>query len=114
MKKTEIFDLILSVVSDECEVRTEIILDGNEHRPAVVDARMLLVQYLRRVGLENEDIALIIFRKRGVEFPESRELKSRAKSISRMFRSYNDRCMQSKTFCSMSADIAKFVKENFY
>lgn len=62
MKKSEIFDRLLDKVCEVCEVRLGNIINGSKLQ-AVVDARMLAVQYLRRIGLTNDDIALIVMRK---------------------------------------------------
>lgn len=62
MKKSEVFDEMLEKVCEVCEVTAEHILNDSRI-PAVVDARILLVQYLERAGLSNDDVALIVLKK---------------------------------------------------
>lgn len=107
MKKSEIFDLILAKACEICEVLPEVVLKGSRLQ-AVVDARYLAVQYMRRAGLSNNDIALIIHRKDCNDpfaCPPMNELRLKAKSIQRMFDSYSQRCFDSKAFRLMSISL---------
>ncbi len=61
MKKSEIFNILLDKVAEICEVKRDSIINGIKLQ-AVVDARMLLVQYLRRIGLSSDDIALVVMK----------------------------------------------------
>lgn len=115
MKKSEIFYTLLDKVSEVCEVRSEMILKGSRLQ-AVVDARILVVQYLRRIGLSSDDIALIVLRHNQGDdkfCPPIPELKKKAKSIDKMFNSYSARCLDSYAFCLMSADIKIFCRDKY-
>lgn len=115
MKKSELFDMLLERVCEECEVRCDLVLKGSRIQ-AVVDARLLCVQYLRRIGLNNDDIALVALRRQAGDnnlCPPLAELKKKSKSIDKMFKAYSDRCMQSYAFCLASKEIAKFCREQY-
>lgn len=115
MKKSEIFDLVLGKVCEVAEVRTDSVLSPCRLQ-AVVDARVLAVQYLRRIGLTNDDIALIVLRKRAGDMtlcPPMDEIKAKAKGIDKMFSSYSERCLQSYAFCLMSVEIKRFCRETY-
>lgn len=116
MKKSEIFKIILEEVSEICEVRTETILGPSKYT-SVVDSRILTVQYARRLGLTNEDIALYVLRMNAGDMkynPTEKELRTKAKTVDNIFRSYSDRCLQSRAFVLMSCDMNKFIKEKFW
>lgn len=115
MKKSEMFDIILDKVSEVCEVRKDLIVAGSKMR-SVVDARMLAVQYLRRMGLTNDDIALIVLRLNAGDnllFPSLPDLKKKAKTIDKLFNSYSSRCLESYAFCLMSEEIMWFCREKY-
>ena len=115
MKKSEIFDTLLSEVCDVCEVPEELVINGSRIQ-SVVDARILMVQYARRIGLSNDEIALIVMRKSSgnpMLCPSESEIKTKAKGIDKIFRSYSDRCLQSYAFCLMSADIKKVCRDKY-
>lgn len=115
MKKSELFDQILAKTCEICEVRVDDVLNGSKLQ-AVVDARYLAVQYMRRVGLSNNDISLILFRKDcddPMACPSMTDLRQRAKSVQRMFDSYGQRCFDSKAFRLMSIDLHKWCNEQF-
>ena len=81
MKKSEIFDILVNKVCDVCEVRIDTLIKGSKLQ-SVVDARVLSVQYLRRIGLTNDDIALIVMRKIKGDMtwcPPIQEVKAKAK-----------------------------------
>lgn len=115
MKKSEMFDLMIDEVCQVCEVRKEDVISGRKLQ-AVVEARVLAVQYLRRIGFSNDDIATIILRKKMSDpyyYPEIEEIKSKAKGIEKMFSSYSEHCLQSKAFCILSQDIKEFCTKQF-
>lgn len=115
MKKSEMFDLMMDEVCQVCEVRKEDVISGRKLQ-AVVEARVLAVQYLRRIGFSNDDIATIILRKKMSDpyyYPEIEEIKSKAKGIEKMFSSYSEHCLQSKAFCILSQDIKEFCTKQF-
>ena len=115
MKKSEIFDIIVNKVCEVCEVRKDAILN-NLKMQAVVDARMLAVQYLIREGISADDIALIMFREQAGDMtfcPDKQLLRTRARGFNKQFNVYSRRCMESRAFRIMSADIAKFCREQF-
>ena len=109
------FDLMMDEVCQVCEVRKEDVISGRKLQ-AVVEARVLAVQYLRRIGFSNDDIATIILRKKMSDpyyYPEIEEIKSKAKGIEKMFSSYSEHCLQSKAFCILSQDIKEFCTKQF-
>lgn len=115
MKKSEIFDLLLDKVAEVCEVKKEAIVNGSRLQ-AVVDARILSVQYLRRIGLSSDDIALIVERKRYNDMqycPPLDVLKKKSKGIDRLFSCYSQRCLESYIFCMMSKDISEFCRNRY-
>ena len=115
MKKSEIFDILINKVCDVCEVRVDTLIHGSKLQ-SVVDARVLSVQYLRRIGLTNDDIALIVMRKIKGDMswcPPIQEVKAKAKGVQRMFDSYSQRCLDSYAFCIMSSEIKDFCREQY-
>ncbi|MCQ2147321.1 MAG: hypothetical protein MJZ16_07380 [Bacteroidales bacterium] len=115
MKKSEMFSIVLGKVAEVCEVREESIINGSKMQ-AVVDARILAVQYLRRIGLTNDDIALIIYRISSGDMnacPTMSDLKKKARNIDRLFCSYSQRCLESYAFCLMSKEIKEFCHEKY-
>lgn len=50
MKKSEVYSDVVDIVCDICEIRRSTLISGSRMQ-AVVDARILCVQYLRRVGM---------------------------------------------------------------
>lgn len=113
MKKSEMCDLVLAKVSEVCEVNKESIIQGSRLQ-AVVDARVLAVQYLRRIGLSADDIATYALTRKNLgEPPTLEEVKKKSKSIEKMFDSYSRRCLESYAFCLMSKDIKDWCKEKY-
>ena len=115
MKKSEIFDILVNKVCEVCEVRMDTLINGSRLQ-SVVDARVLSVQYLRRIGLTNDDIALIVMRKIKGDMtwcPPIPEVKAKAKGVQRMFDSYSQRCLDSYAFCIMSSEIKDFCREQY-
>lgn len=105
MKKSEMFDILVNKVCDVCEVRLDALINGSKLQ-SVVDARVLAVQYLRRIGLTNDDISLIIMRRKQGDLtlcPPIQEVKKKSKGIQKMFDSYSQRCLDSYAFnCKVS------------
>ena len=58
MKKSEIFDTITRKVAEICEVDFKDLTSGVTGRD-VVDARILCVQFLWRIGFSNEEYAYL-------------------------------------------------------
>lgn len=115
MKKSEIFDTLLDKVCEVCEVRKDCVINGSKLQ-AVVDARILAVQYLRRIGLSSDDIALVVMREAAADMllcPPLGELKKKAKSIDKLFNTYSSRCLSSYAFCLMSKEISEFCRSKY-
>lgn len=118
MKKSEIFDIVLAEVAAVCEVSADDIINI-VRRQDVVDARVLVVQYLRRIGLSFDDIAVIVLRRQlvGTCFegsePTERQIKSKARGVQKMFCSYTQRCLESRAFRLMSIEVRDFLLERF-
>lgn len=113
MKKSEIFDAIQTKVVEICEIDFDEFTGGIKGHD-VVDARILCVQYLWRVGLSNEEIALFVLtRNRGMAglTTSSPEVKSKAKHINKLLNSYNQRCKDAFTFRRLSTRLSEFVAE---
>lgn len=115
MKKSEMFNILVSKVCEICEVsRTHLI--GGSRLQSVVDARLLAVQYLRRIGLSSDEIALIAMRENADNpdyCPPLEEIKKKAKAVNKIFNSYSERCLQSYSFCLMSMDVKEFCRESY-
>ena len=118
MKKSEVFDAIQRKVVEICEIDFNEFTSGVKGHD-VVDARIITVQYLWRVGFSNEGIALFVLtRNRGMTglTTSSPEVKSKAKHINKLLNSYNQRCKDAFTFrrlsTQMSEFVAEFVREN--
>lgn len=113
MKKSELFDTLMNKVCEVCEVCSADIINGRRTQD-VVDARMLLVQYLRKGGLSNDDIAAIFIRKvTGNRLPPLDAVKRKAKNIDRLYNEYYYRKNESRIFSMMSDEINEFCRE-FY
>lgn len=115
MKKSEMFDIFVDKVCEVCEVRKEALIKGSKIQ-AVVDARILAVQYLRRIGLTSDDLALILARKQAGDMghcPPLRKIKSKAKNIDRLFSMYFSRLNESYAFNLMSIELRDFCHESY-
>lgn len=80
MKKSEMYNLVVDKVCEICEVRRDTVINGRKMQ-AVVDARILIVQYLKRIGLSSDDIALMVLRELAGDpslCPPLSELKKKA------------------------------------
>lgn len=113
MKKSEIFDAIQRKVVEICEIDFDEFTGGVKGHD-VVDARIICVQYLWRVGFSNEEIALFVLsRNRGITglTTSSPEVKSKAKHINKLLNSYNQRCKDAFTFRKLATKMSQFVIE---
>lgn len=113
MKKSEIFDAIQVNVAKICEVDFDEFTSGVQSHD-VVDARIICVQFLWRVGFSNEEIALFVLtHNRGMTglTTSSPEVKSKAKHINKLLNSYNQRCKDAFTFRNQAGDTSKFLAE---
>lgn len=113
MKKSEIFDAIQREVVEICEIDFDEFTSGVKGHD-VVDARIICVQFLWRVGFSNEEIALFVLsRNRGMTglTTSSPEVKSKAKHINKLLNSYNQRCKDAFTFRKLATKMNKFVIE---
>lgn len=108
------FDVLLAKVCEVCDVRSSDVMNYCKIQ-SVVDARMLLVQYLRRIGLSNEDIALVFIRSMKGQgyYPDAEEWKRKSKGIDKMFNGYSARCLQSYAFCILSKELKEFCHEKY-
>lgn len=116
MKKSEMFDTILSEVCELCEVDSEGVLNGCKQQ-SYVDARILCVQYLRRLGLTCDEIAIIVIRmlKGDMSYkPAQDEVRGKSRGVEKMFNAYSTRCLQSRAFVLMSTELKKFCDERFW
>lgn len=115
MKRSEIFDILIAKVCEVCEVNEKCLIEGSRLQ-TVVDARILAVQYLHRIGFSHDDIALIVLRKLAHDVnlcPPLSEVKKKAKSIDKMYEAYPDKLKQSFVFGILSKDIRDYCRE-FY
>lgn len=112
MKKSELYNIILDEVCEVCEVRRTTVVSSSKMQ-AVVDARILAVQYLRRAGMSFEEIALYVMREASGDAaycPAVKDLRSKAKGIRKLFGSYTFRCYDSMMFQMLSRTIQADLK----
>ena len=91
MKKSEIYSEVMDKVCDICEISRKSIINGLRFE-SVVDARVLAIQAMRRVGLTNEDIALYIHREKqgdNLAMLSRTDLKSKARGIQKSYVAMN-------------------------
>lgn len=116
MKKSEYFNIIVDAVCDECEVQRDSVIKGTRLQ-SVVDARILCIQAMRRVGMTNEDIALCVHRERTGDKTaclDLHELKSRARGMQKSFVAYTERCSQnSEVFRGHAIATMWFIHKRF-
>lgn len=115
MTKIEIFDTMLEEVCRACNVQCESVINGMKYQP-VVDARCLMVQYLRRLGFSNDEIAMTILRKQKGDMnycPDMDAIKKKAKGINKTFMAYSERCLQSVMFRIISKGLSEFCRTTF-
>lgn len=116
MKKSEMFKIILERVCELCEVEQEGVLGGCKQQ-SYVDARMLCVQYLRRLGLTSDEIAIIVIRMLNGDMgykPTAEEVRGKSRGVEKMFNGYSTRCLQSRAFVLMSTELKKFCDQQFW
>lgn len=109
------FNALVDKVCEVCEIRKDLLINGSKLQ-SVVDGRILLVQYLRRIGLSSDDIALLTLREAAGDYelcPSIQDLKKKSRVISRIFNSYSERCLQSYSFSLMSVEISKFCQSEY-
>lgn len=93
MKPSEIFDTLVNRVCEEFEIRYESVLNDAKIQ-TVVEARILCVYFLRKIGFSNDDIALVVLRKQRGDmnyYPTMEEIKQKAKSVDKMWKAYWDK-----------------------
>lgn len=109
------FDMLVDKVCEVCDVDLDLVINGSR-RHDVVEARILAVQYLRRIGLTFDDISLIVLRKVSGDKnfqPSMKDVKLKAKAVQKMFNSYSQYCLDSYSFCLMSRDIQEFCHSKY-
>lgn len=112
MKKSEVFDIILDKVSEVCEVDENAIIHCEKLQP-VVDARILVVHYLRKLGFTNDDVALCVLRKLEGDnkyLPPIEIIRKKAKGVSKMFYAFHARWDGSRMFQHYTIQCCKFFK----
>ncbi len=93
MKKQEIFEKVLSVVSDQTEVSKESIL-STERTNEVVDARCMAIYFWKKYGLDTTYLM--------------QQMKRRYhNSIMHLYNQYSDRQRTNRYFCCQSATIGQ-------
>lgn len=115
MKKSEVYSDVVDIVCGICEIRRSTLISGSRMQ-AVVDARILCVQYLRRVGMNFEEIALYMMREHdndSSECPPLSELRKKSKGLRKMFCNYSLRCLDSRMFQILSVEIQRAIKEKY-
>lgn len=107
MRKSEIYDYVVNDVCEICEVSRDSLLSESRLQP-LVDARILVVQYLRRLGFGFDEITLNIIRER-VDTPDYKppiiEIRKKSKNLRRQFCCYTLRCLDSKMFQRLSREL---------
>lgn len=117
MKPSEIFDILLNKVCEECEVSLNDVINDVKVQ-SVVEARILAVYFLHRIGFSNDDIAVVVLRKKRGDMsylPSMEEIKHKAKSVDKMWRAYCDKhdnptCWK---FNLAEKDIRKFCHDTY-
>ena len=115
MKKSEIFELVVSKVCEICEVSKDSVIMGVKSQD-VVDARVLAVQYLRRIGFSNDEIATFFIKCKSGKMdmtPDVADIKKKAKAVDKMVCAYSGRCLESYMFCLMSEEIARYCRDTY-
>lgn len=117
MKKSEYFNIILDAVCEECEITRASVIKGTRIQP-IVDARILAIQAMRRIGMTNKDIALCVHREKTGDkdaILDAAELDSKARGIQKSFVSYTERCdsAQGKVFIGHAIVVMWFIHQAF-
>ncbi len=102
---------MLNKAAELCECPVSWILEDSKIN-AAIDARYLVVQYMRRLGYSNDDVALAVYLARGQEL-EPKEIRSKAKYVCKIFRDYSERCNNNKQFIKTSQQMAEYCHEAF-
>lgn len=111
MKPSEMFELILSKVAEVCEVDRKDILEVRKNQ-SVVQARMMVVHYLRSIGLSNEEIAKYVLEATGAKV-DTQSIRRKAKGVYKMYRAFPDRRVQTYDFGLKSEEIRQFCRETY-
>lgn len=111
MSDNEIVNILIDKVCEVCRVSREHVL-ADIKLPSVVRARVLIVQFLRRIGMTNDSIATIVLQMQG-EDATITKIKNKAKVINKMFNAYAVHRIESYSFCLASAEIAKFCRDEY-
>lgn len=109
------FDIVTDKVCEVCEVRRSHIMNGSRLQ-AVVDARILIVQYLHRIGLSHDDIALLVLRElmqNPTYCPPLCDIKAKAKGVDKMYMAYEQRMKESFAFGLMSVEVRDYCRERY-
>lgn len=99
MTKRELFDCILQITSQVCDVNLDLIM-SNCRQTDVVDARCIFFYHLRKYGLSSRDI---------VSLMNKRNLNS----INSIIATYDARYKQSFCFRINSKEIGNLLKTKF-
>lgn len=111
MKKSEIFNLILDITSDVCEVKRTSILCSDCRLQPVVDARCIALHFLHKVGLSDDDIAFLSLREStGIEWPDWKDISNKGRSYESLRKTYDDK-MSSFAFREMVKSMKGKYKE---
>lgn len=118
MKKSEIFNLLIDKICEECEVTRQVLVLRDRRIQAVVEARMLAVHYLKEIGLDNDTISLIVLREQKGDqnyMPPSKKIKAKSKAIDKLTKAYNERKKMSRiqAFELQEMAIRKFCHEEY-
>ena len=103
--------MLLNKAAELCECPVSWILEDSKIN-AAIDAKYLVVQYMRRLGYSNDDVALAVCLARGKE-PEPNEIRAKAKYVCKIFRDYSERCNNNRQFVSVSEQMSEFCHEAF-
>lgn len=118
MKKSDIFDRVVDIVADECEVARRLIINDRRIH-AVVEARCMCVYILKQVGFTSKDVALIVIRLQDKGMidpgycPSAERLSSKARTIDELYSSFFERYARSYSFRLMYADIKKAILSEY-
>ncbi len=109
MIKTELFGTLLKEVCRICKVREQDLMNYCKLQ-SVVDARVILVYYLRRAGFCNEDIAtmFLCYGQDQNYIPDNKEIARKAKGIDKMWYAFQDKLSQSYLFGIMAREVKEF------
>ena len=93
MNKSEIYDTVVNEVCEVCQIRRESLISTLRMQD-VVDARAMMVRFLRGAGMTFEAIALHIIREQEGDMdacPPKDDLKRKAKTYRKLYYGYSFR-----------------------